>query len=828
MLLSYLKLSLRLLARNPFFTFINVAGLSVGFAVFFILWQYSQNELVSDQFHKDADRIAMIIARIKKSSGTTMDESDYSNLPPALGYTVQKSVPELEDVTRIIRQNVFSYADTPGHGDKIFFSYESKTQVKRSFTEDGVIYADPNLFRFFTLPLEYGSPESVLLEPNSIVISSTIAKKYFGADYPIGKILYLNDSIPFQISGVFRPLPRNTHLSFNIVLSTNRFSPEIINGVGNLHLSTFLYVKRRSEATIEEATTKVDQIFQQEFISQWLKVIPSMEGKIWLSPLKDIAFSIFSFVPKSKFLLMLLSVLSLVVLGMALVNYINLFISANGKRLKELATRKSVGANPLDVIKQFVMEAAVTNMISFFAAITLVQLVRKPMEIFFDFYVPDWGSISLSSILIMVVVLIITLVLTGVYPAIATIKRTTTTLFGNKQHGRNKKGVIAALTVLQYTFAVVLIVWIFMVSDQIEYLLHKDRGIKTSQVAIIDMPIYKTKSKSLSIDQFLQALGNLTGVEDYSVSRTLVGDWKLGWTEIKRSANDPLFGVRTTGGVDERLIPFYGIRLITGRNFLPESPANHESIIISRIAMEKLGFASPTEAIGSRILIQPGDFILDKLISVEVIGVIEDYVRSPFFSNELGTVLTYRDYVNKDNYVGYVSVRVNPDKFSENISALNQAFDTYFPGEIFNWYFLDERINRYYQLEKTSRNQILLFACLAIGIACLGLLGMISNTVVDKTKEIGIRKVLGAQLHQIARILLNSTVKQIILATIIGIPAAYYLTHQYLEKFSDRIMLQWWHFILPVAMLVVIMFITIASVLWKAAKSNPVEALKYE
>lgn len=195
-----------------------------------------------------------------------------------------------------------------------------------------------------------------------------------------------------------------------------------------------------------------------------------------------------------------------------------------------------------------------------------------------------------------------------------------------------------------------------------------------------------------------------------------------------------------------------------------------------------------------------------------------------------GIVLLYRDQlVDESAFIPEkISVRISPQNFEETLSAIQTLFEQQFPGNVFTWYFLDEKMNEVYANEKVARNQIVLFTALALFIACLGLLGMITNKAVEKTKEIGIRKVLGADLYQIAQILLNTTVKQVIIATVIGIPVAYYLSQQYLEKFSERISLQWWHFTLPVVILVVIMFATIASVLWKAARSNPVEALKYE
>jgi putative ABC transport system permease protein len=289
--------------------------------------------------------------------------------------------------------------------------------------------------------------------------------------------------------------------------------------------------------------------------------------------------------------------------------------------------------------------------------------------------------------------------------------------------------------------------------------------------------------------------------------------------------------------VDEDYLLFYDIKLLVGRNFIKDDQP--DAILISRFAATRLGFKSPEDAVGSRINLYLHPQVRNWK-DAEIIGVFENFRLDSFLnmsesSTEAtdegrGVILMYKNQTFADAISNpeKISIRVSPQNFEETIASIQTLYEEQFQGNVFTWYFLDDHANQVYVHEKTARNQIVLFTALAIFIACLGLLGMISNKVVEKTKEIGIRKVMGAQLYQIAQILLSTTVKQIVIATIIGIPVAYYLTQQYLEKYSERIILQWWHFCLPVAILVSIMFASIASVLWKAAKNNPVEALKYE
>jgi putative ABC transport system permease protein len=217
--------------------------------------------------------------------------------------------------------------------------------------------------------------------------------------------------------------------------------------------------------------------------------------------------------------------------------------------------------------------------------------------------------------------------------------------------------------------------------------------------------------------------------------------------------------------------------------------------------------------------------------NVEIIGVINDYEFRPFYIEQYerrGVTLTYKNFLIPKYKPSKFSIALDLRNLKSEMLAIEKLYKQTFPDEVFKWYLLNDKIAQQYRMEMTAKNQIMFFTILAIGIACLGLLGMISNKVVEKTKEIGIRKVLGAQVHQIGYILLNTTIKQISLSTIIGLPIAYYLTRQYLQKFSDRITLQWWHYAVPVGLLLLIMLATIASVVWRAARTNPVESLRYE
>ena len=560
---------------------------------------------------------------------------------------------------------------------------------------------------------------------------------------------------------------------------------------------------------------------------------------MFIQPLEEIPFSQNflgdNFYSKSKPFLFTLAFIALSVLAMAWVNYINLSVTRTTRRFKEIATRKVSGAAATDMVMQFVTESLMTNALAIMLAFTLIQIIRKPFSLLFNIQIDEFSSLSLESIIIFLVIIISGILLSGLYPAIISMAHQPRALFNLKSNTSAKRFIPSLLTVSQLAVAIIFILLGFTVFHQLNHVLNMNTGINKNEVVVVDAPVIKPVSYPQILNSLENQISNNSNVTSITSSSADVTDINsLENPVTRRLGADLSFGM-DGNTVDEDYLSFYGIKLLVGRNFIKDDQP--DAIIISRFAATRIGFKSPEDAIGSRVnlYLRVGNWK-----DAEIIGVFENFRIHSFLnmsqsSTEAtdegrGFVLMYKSQTFADAVSNpeKISVRVSPQNFDKTIAAIKTLFEEQFPGNAFTWYFLDEHANQVYVHEKTARNQIVLFTALAIFIACLGLLGMISNKAVEKTKEIGIRKVMGAVLHQIAQILLSTTVKQIIIATVIGIPVAYYLTQQYLQKYSERIVLQWWNFALPVLILVVIMFATIASVLWKAARSNPVDALKYE
>jgi len=832
MFLNYLKLSVRLLARNPFFTFINVLGLAIGFASFYALWEYATTELKSDQYHKDAQRIARIAVdwQWTDDGGKTWGSIVVGLSKPSIFPAVEEDFPEVESYLRILNQPWFS-PELVNHGNRIILSRNDAKYQQGIFKEEKAAYADPNLFTFFSIPLIYGQADLVLKEANYVVLSQSTAKKYFGERDPRGELLKLNDTTTLKVTGVYEDLPHYTHLDFDLAIS----NVGLHNQWSNFQdFGPVCYIKLNHQ-NFQDFKTKLDEKTSQYWASN-LRNFPQARLDMIIQPLQEISFTRNfagdTFYSKSKPFLFTLAFIAFSVLMMAWINYVNLSVTRATRRLKEVATRKVSGAGAGDMIRQFVTESVVTNLLGIALAFTLVQIIRTPVSLLFNIHIAAFASLGISSVIIFLSIIISGILLSGLYPAIVSMAHQPRALFtmGSKTSGRRL--IPALLTVSQITVAIIFILLGFAVSLQLNHILNLDTGISKDQVVVIDAPVIKPINYSTILASLKKQILLLPHLEIAALSDHVYSRAYEGGINLKRVGAELFFGM-DGNRVDSDYIQLYGIKLLAGRNFIKGDQPNR--ILMSRFATTRLGFTTPDEAVGA-IVVEAGPSGEFQWKEAEVIGVFEDFRVVPFlnmsqssteYSNQgRGIVLKYEDQLLVTTEK--ISLRISPNGFEETIQALQTLYEQQFPGNVFTWYFLNDELNQAYHNEKVARNQIVLFTALALFIACLGLLGMITNKAVEKTKEIGIRKVLGAELHQIAKILLDTTLKQVILATCIGIPVAYYLTQLYLEKFSEQISLQWWHFALPVVILVLIMFSTISSVLWKAARTNPVEALKYE
>jgi putative ABC transport system permease protein len=828
MILNYIKLSLRLLSRNPFITAINLLGLSIGFAAFFILWPYAYSELTTGQIHKDYERIARLTWHYRFTDNNRDWQEFFNSMNfTGVGKHVADEFTEVEALTRYVSQREFVWPEH-GTGNKVLVTVYERDSSKRSFRQENVAFVDPNFFQFFSIPLINANADNVLAQPRTVVLSKANSIILFGTADPVNAILYLSDSIPLKVTGVFDELPRNTYFRMDMVISTagfdkinERFGDSVDRWKsGGTAWMGECFIRIRDGVKMQTLEEKIDA-FKKE-------LYPKSDGDptIKLEPLKDIAFSDagLSQIYKSRSALIILATLSVIIVFLAWTNYVSLSISTLHRRMAEVGTRKVVGATRNDFAIQFLVESTIINLLALVLALTLVQLVKSPAEYLFHFYVVDFQTIINDHLVFFLTLPLTGIALTSLYPVLISSSKGAVHLL-KKLRALETPWWIRFLVTFQYSSAVVLLVWIVAVYFQLDYILNKNLGINDVGVIVVDCPLDKRQDYNSKMDYFVNESSRIAGIRQASLSKAIVGDQGGLPQFVERAEGIPAVGFWSNGGVDENFLDLYGIRLLQGRNFLPESASNEKSILVSAVAAERLGFSTPAEAIGARV-------ILNNIArDMEIIGVYSEYEYAPFFAHlqtQAGTLLTFKNTVPQDQPISKISFRIDLAQTTGVVSNLQELYQTVFPQETFQWSFLDQNIRRNYAQEQITRNQIILYTFLAIGIACLGLLGTTSNKVVEKTKEIGIRKILGAPLYQIALLIINTSIKQLLFSIVIGVPLAYLLVEKYQERYSERMDFSWWHYALPVALLIVIMILTIAGILIKASRTNPVESLRSE
>ncbi|MBX2944276.1 MAG: ABC transporter permease [Cyclobacteriaceae bacterium] len=834
MLLNYLKLSLRLMARSPFFTLINILGLGIGLASFIVLWDFSINELRADQYHKDYERIARIGYHWRwTDAGKNWDHSRVGFSKSDIPLRVKEDFPEVEDYVRLHTQPFFGIpAGLVPNGRKITMSRVGRIQEDRIFREEHVIYADQNLFNFFSIPLVRGNPDNVLAEAGSVVLSESQAVKYFDNTDPVGELLKLNDSITLKVTGVFKDLPHNTHLTFNTVISN---TPYLEVWAKALNSPTINYVKLKEGNSFEAFEAKLNGR-KGDYFAAILQVLHNTDIEVFVQPLAEIIFSAnlpgdeFAF--RSKSLLITFATVAVVLLAMAWINYINLWIARNKKREKELATRKVNGARGTDFAFQFLTESALINLLALLLAITLLQFARIPFHHLFNIQISELGQTETGSFVVFIMVFVLSIAITGLFPAYKTRNSHPLSLF--KRTAESSGGILSSsLVIVQYASAITLILWSSLVYFELNHILDKEVGFDRDHVLVVEIPAVRNHENHLeglisrlaanpSIDKTAYGLG-APGVDYFQLNSRRAGSlMQIGFE---------------WNGINETYLQLFNLKLVAGRNFIQDDRS--DVAILSEVAVQRLGFENSADALGTRLEVLKSEE-LGEWLTVEIVGVVKEYRTFPFFETSVAATDLKNDFQSKGKMFTYKNknveffpleklfIKLNPGNIQHSIAAAEADYKVMYPGTAFTWSFLEESMNNLYANEMITRNRIMLFVVLAIVIACLGFQGMIAHKVISTTKEIGIRKILGAHSGHISRLILQPSFIQLGIAIMVGMPTAWYLGDAYIQKFSERIELQWWHFALPVVMLVVIMLGTVASVVWKAAKQNPVEALKYE
>ncbi len=823
MLFNYLKLATRILMRNPLFTIINLLGLSIGFVSFFALWEYGTAQLNADNNHIDHDQIIKVCLDWQwTDDGQNWGKILLGSTAPDVAYRAAQDFPEVQDYVRIIYQSDLPRdfdGNRPGFQQMIIRHQDGD---KFTSKETDGIFSDPNLFLFFDIPLLHGDAATVLREKNSIVLSEKMSKRFFGDKNPVDELLIMNEKTTLKVTGVYADIPLSSHLKFEFVISNRGLEK---SWTENIWLHAHSYVKLDNH-NFDAFITRLNQK-TTAYLSAMYKAFPNIRLAFFYTPLTQVKFDLDTLgetTKKSKSVLIGLLIVSFLILLMAVTNYLNLTISRLPTRVKEISMRKLAGATVNNLMWQFLFESLIFNTIAVGMALTILQFTYRPAAEILNIQIPRITDISSQSLGFYTLIFFCCITVSGFYPVLQARRRSLVSLLGLKQQLAGNKPVPLLLTTSQYTITVVLIFFGLIIHRQLNLVLNRDPGFMTSNILFIDPPLVKAVNYSGNLDEFRNKSKETKFVEDCSFNTSYI-DVNLRNKGSKTFLNTDGYGVK------ENFLSFFSIPLLAGRNFIADD--REDVMIVSEFATKRLGLSSIQDAIGYRLEIATGEAGWRE---VEIIGVMGDLHFNSLFKTTgnseaqtgRGNSLLYGSKHFPEIPLEVIQLKFRTTPTAEQLKKVADIYENVFPGNVFSANFWTEMLTLPYKDEKFTRNQISFFVFIAIGIACLGLLGMLSNKVVEKTREIGIRKALGANLPSIWRLLLGSTFIQLLLSVIIGIPIAFYISSQYLQKYTVQISIDWWYYFIPCALLCSILFATISFTLLKVARTNPVDALRYD
>jgi putative ABC transport system permease protein len=819
MLKSYLITAWRNIRKNKVFSAINIVGLAIGMAACLLILQYVNFELSYDQFDKNLpDLYRVYNDRFQNGKLIQHGTITYSGI----GKAMQSDYPEVLDHARVEPMG------------RVIVS----SGVKKIGDQNGIA-VDNSFLSMFSYDMVAGDQRTALQQPYSVVISASAANRYFGTKADdllsaVGKSIQIGtDSIPFKVTGVIKDVPDNSHLSFDLLTSYVTMlagrNPYKQADYDFQQSNFWHYIQLRPGTNYKELEAKFPAFSEKYF--QGNKVSGSVE-KFYLQPVSrahlysDFEYEIGN--TGSATVVWGLLIIALFIIVIAWVNYINLSTARSAERAKEVGVRKVIGAAKGQLIRQFLMESFLINVIALVLAAGLMFVLQPAFNALIGHRLSYVYLLQRSMSGYAITFGLLGLMLLGIfvsafYPAfVLSSFRPILVLKG--KFSASKKGIVLrkALVVGQFAITVALIVGSLVVYRQIRYMNKQDLGMNIDHILMLQPPVM-TNFDSSFIDKentFRYALSQLPGVAGAATAFNPMGGETGRDFDLRRADQDnTVHYTMRQNGVSAGFIGLYKIKVLAGRDFVntdfnPDFAKLH-NIILNERAIRLLGFSSPEAAIGKSIY-RGGSLWT-------IIGVIDNYhQKSLRFELEPTELLpAYSTY-------SAIAVKVNSADVPATIAAIKKTFDAFFPGNYFNYYFLDDHYNQQYANDRLFGEAFGIFAGFAIFIACLGLLGLSLFATMQRTKEIGVRKVLGASVGNIVVLLSGDFIRLVVIAIVIASPVAWFIMHRWLQDFAYRVDVAWWVFAVAGLLAIAIALVTIASLAVRAALANPVRSLRSE
>lgn len=776
---NYIKIAFRNIRRYRGYSLINIAGLTVGMACFILIFLWVYDELHYDTYHTHSDRLCRIILRKAGDPG----DPGIPSTPYILPQILKDEYPEIVEVTRVRTRG---YPSAVRHGDITFY--------ERSF-----FLTDPSFFSMFTYDFATGNPKTVLTNPNSLVITQEAAHKYFGDEDPMGKVLRWNNTRDLEVTGIIKKAPYNSHLQFDFMASLQLYDSERISSWWR---EAAAYVLLQEGVSVKDISHKIAGTIQ--------RYQPDDDYVISLQPVKEAHLNIAQGGRSDKRFVLIFAMIAALILAIACVNFMNITTARSGIRALEVGMRKVVGAKRADIIKQFLGESVFLSLISFFLAITLVDLFLPMFNRLQGKEMSLLGSGNMFIYLSLGIVAIVTGLFAGSYPAFFLSAFQPAKVL-KKDIDRGRKGSLfrAILVISQFSVSVMLIILTLVVYKQMQFIRNTKLGFSRNQIVHIQVndqlrDAHKTFKERLLRDPRILNVTYASAPPHFLFN---VNDFE--WEGMDTDKEVELNFLY----VDHDYAETFDLEIVEGRDFSEEYPTDAtEAYVVNESAIR---FMRMTDPIGKRVVLAGREG--------RIIGVVKNFNHKPLIFEITPMVMGIRPSWYYD-----LMIKINPGDIQGSLAYIEKIFNETSPAFPFEYNFLDEWFEMIYMPLRILNHIFNSFAFLAVFISCLGLFGLASLLLEQRKKEIGIRKVLGASTTGVMFLLSKRFMRIILVANVIAVPIAYFATKMFLNLFVYRIKLNAGMVVATVAFTFIAALLTISYQVIKTALANPVDSIRYE
>jgi putative ABC transport system permease protein len=827
MLKLYFKIAWRNLKTNKGYTTLNLSGLAIGLTCCLVLLRYVSYEKSYDAFNEHAGQVARLRMDFHDQGKLTMQSATvFAGLAPRM----KKDFPEVENYCRLVDARVGWANLEPAQFNLVF----SNDQLNIKAMEDKGFYADASFLQMFTVPFLEGDAKTALDGPDKMVISADIAKKYFADADPLGKVMTIRENgqvYHYVVNGVFKNYPKNSHLSFDYLISYKTFI-SLIHTLGkgkesdpDLTLNWYdfyEYLQLRPGTNLASLQAKFPDFCLRQHMNSPRQLANNTRTDLYLMPMKDI--HLYSHYNEEASVngdgksVSFLFLVAFIIIAIAWVNYTNLATARSLERAREVGVRKLLGAVRSHLIFQFLIESFLLNFAALLIAIALALLLAP----FYNKLLANDGSLGFhlpATYVFGFTGLFLTgTLLSGIYPAfilsgyqpVSVLKGA----FKNSGKGRFlRKGLITG----QFAISVVLIVGTIIVFQQVSFMMNQQLGANIDQTLVLNGPVSVPDSVYHdSYQPFKDDLLQISGVKSMAASSSVMGKeiYYTNDASLVHAANPQQYTFYFQY-MDYDFLPGYDVKVLAGRNFSKQFSTDKKAVLLNEAATKLFGLKSPADALNQSISYM-GD-------SLKIIGVVAD-----FHQMGLSTNINPIIFMLKPDIHNFYSIKFNSPNVQQTIASIQKVWNSHFPSDPLNFFFLKESYDQQYKANIQFGRVFGIFSFLAIAIACFGLLSLSAYNVIQRTKEIGIRKVLGASVSSIFVLLSREIVILVLIGILIAAPVAWWVMHSWLQDFAYRIPIQWWVFALAGIAAVLIALLTVSYQAIKAAIANPTKSLRTE